>query len=308
MLSVLGAIVLLWPSQMSAPDRTLPSFIACFFLVQTWGLGYPMAWNWPTWSLSTELAAYILFPLMVLVTSRFLRHDILALAISALCLVLFTAILFAFGRPSLAVTGYLALPRCILEFAAGFLLFRATDAKLMKRVNPDVLFVAGILLSALAVLAPSFQFFAPFGFAVIILSCACSALLARAVFANPVSRYLGEISYSLYLVHAVALMGFEAVAREFGLGSAPIGLRVALLMGYWVFIMSFASLTWALIERPGQRLGKRVQAFFRSSPAQALATAPHDGSAFKQFSGGDRVAADLDAKAGTRVGVACRSS
>jgi hypothetical protein len=26
-------------------------------------------------------------------------------------------------------------------------------------------------------------------------------------------------------------------------------------MGYWVFIMSFASLTWALIERPGQRLG-----------------------------------------------------
>ncbi len=84
---------------------------------------------------------------------------------------------------------------------------------------------------------------------------------------NPVTRFLGKISYSLYLLHPFALIltglslrkldtlpGHPAsrfiLARPLGL---PVGLMLVMAMSIPVSMLS-----WKFIEQPGIRLGRRL--------------------------------------------------
>ena len=50
--------------------NNLTSFFEHIFLVQTWGTGNIMAWNVPSWSVSVELFAYLLFYFYVITLSK----------------------------------------------------------------------------------------------------------------------------------------------------------------------------------------------------------------------------------------------
>ena len=257
MLALLGVLVLLWPSQMAASDRTGANFAASFFLVHAWGVGNSMAWNWPTWSLSTEMAAYVVFPFLVLGASRIRLRRAAAILAACLCLALFVGLLVALDRTSLNVTGRLALVRCILEFAAGYLLSRVSWAR-VKQGNGELLAAAGLLTIGVAACVTEVQMAAPFGFALIVAACAAPSRLTKAAFANPVSVFLGRISYSGYLVHAVLLIVFEALIRTFAWSEAPFAARVGLGVAYWAALLGLSTLTRLFIEKPGQAAGARI--------------------------------------------------
>jgi peptidoglycan/LPS O-acetylase OafA/YrhL len=257
MMLAYGALVLAWPSQLSGQALTAPNFIASFLLLQSWGFGDPMAWNWPTWSLSAEMAAYVIFPALVWGVMRFPLRAGAAVAAAFVSLALFAAVLIAIDRTSLNITGRLSLVRCALEFSAGFCLTRAPLAAL-RPIWAETLCAAGVAIVAAAASVPALELSAPFGFTLIIAACAAPSRLARAAFANPVSVYLGRISYSIYLVHAVLLVLFEALVRVYGLHLAPAAVRYGYGAAYWPVLLAAASLTWALIERPGQAAGRRL--------------------------------------------------
>ena len=262
-LCAFAIFVLLWPSQMAGPDRTGQNFLASFLLLQSWGLGSQMAWNWPTWSLSAEMAAYVIFPVLVWGAMRPpLRAAPPVLAAGA-SLLLLIGVLVVADRASLNITGRLSLVRCVLEFAAGFFLTRA-QLSAVKAGWAELMCAAGLAIVAAAASVPALELGAPFGFAMIVAACVAPSRIAKAAFANPISFYLGRISYSIYLVHAVLLVVFEALVRVYALHTTPAPARLLYGCLYGVAVLAVASLTWALIERPGQAAGARLLVKFRA--------------------------------------------
>jgi len=266
-LVVFGALVLAAPQHFAAPDRTLGNFLASWFLVHEWGLGSPWAWNWPTWSLSAEQAAYLLFPALVFGAAPWLRSRLVACALAAAALGLFVSILWLLGRDTIAVTGGLAIPRCVLEFTAGYCLSRADLGALGERVL-DRLFLAGVALVAAAAMWPPVQFAAPFGCALLVAACTGSRF-ADAAFANPAVHFLGKLSYSIYLVHALLLVTFEVWVSAAGMrGVGPVQ-QWLLGTAYLASVLLVSYFTWRFIELPGQSVGRALMQSRRARPAPA---------------------------------------
>jgi peptidoglycan/LPS O-acetylase OafA/YrhL len=81
------------------------------------------------------------------------------------------------------------------------------------------------------------------------------------LFAHPASRWIGERSYSVYLVHFFVIQAFVVAAIPVSWFILPAVFLVALPFYYF-------------IERPSARLAKRAGRFFGREPQVVLATAP----------------------------------
>lgn len=83
-----------------------------------------------------------------------------------------------------------------------------------------------------------------------ILSVIRSNLVRAALRARPMV-YLGEISYSIYLVHFPILLGIHLWSVQTGV-NVPGDSRLY-LMGLLLVVIAMASITYRLIEVPGRR-------------------------------------------------------
>lgn len=108
-------------------------------------------------------------------------------------------------------------------------------------------------------------------------------LLAGGVFAVglaartlPIPRWLGwlgAVSYSIYLLHALVIYVLRDFLRAHR--DAPPGLRVAALVIYLAALLGLSQLTHRLVELPAQRLGRAVVARLRRrAPVEPRPAAP----------------------------------
>jgi peptidoglycan/LPS O-acetylase OafA/YrhL len=77
--------------------------------------------------------------------------------------------------------------------------------------------------------------------------------------------WLGRISYSLYLVHAVVLFALLRLVPT--VATAPIGVRLATGAAYLLVAVTLAWLSYRMVELPGQALGRRLTARLCPRPA-----------------------------------------
>ncbi|MEZ5986904.1 MAG: acyltransferase [Hyphomonas sp.] len=82
---------------------------------------------------------------------------------------------------------------------------------------------------------------------VTVLSCALSPRLAPLLLGNPVTRFIGKISFSLYLSHMLVLRYVKS--------HSPDWLDLPLSM---IAVFCVATLLWLIIERPSQWFGQSV--------------------------------------------------
>lgn len=68
--------------------------------------------------------------------------------------------------------------------------------------------------------------------------------------------WLGMISYSLYLLHPLLLETVDGLLPD--PAELPLGWRLALLVAVLGALVALSALTWRLVEKPAQRLGKRL--------------------------------------------------
>jgi peptidoglycan/LPS O-acetylase OafA/YrhL len=230
------------------PFAELPFHIA---LIQNWGFTHALSWNDPAWSISCELDAYLLFPLLALAVDwRRVPSVVVIAAIAALLLALH-GIFSSQGIPVLGLEiPRMGLIRCVLEFASG-----TAVCALWQRWREHWQFPAlasaavalallggwatGLLAETLAV---------PAGFAALLLALALSAGRRG----NPLEvaplHYLGEISYATYLSHYLLWFAFKlALVTDARAVSWPL---VALYLAI-VLAASVALYHW--VERPAQR-------------------------------------------------------
>jgi len=252
--------------------------LATLLLIHAWFPNTFVAeWNGPSWSLSAEWFAYLLFPVYAWIGLRLARRPGVLLVMTAL---LFVALdLFyqtVFGDIVVHAENNMGILRIIPEFLYGIALYR-----LGEHLNPGrcAAIVAAMLSTGTMLLLMHFQVDDRLIVLVagpLVLSL---ALLSKATADHYVARrwmvVLGEASYALYLIHMPILVGWKGIVSI--LTDQPSTYILA-----WWEIAALLPITIAaalvlhlLFEGPARTwIRKRAEALWLSRPAKPRPAPP----------------------------------
>ena len=222
------------------PFAELPLHV---LLIQNWGFTDALHWNDPAWSISCELAAYLLFPWLVAAVDwrRWSGAALIGVAAALLALLHFAM----GGAPSLGVDiPRYGLIRCLTEFGTGTIL--AAVFLRGPRVG-IVLAIATALAFAWAAGLPE-TLAAPATFAGLLLALALTSGASGHPLEGRWLHGLGEVSYATYLSHFLLWKLFKLIAVR-DAAAVPVW-GVAL---YCVLVLAASVLLYRCVERPAQR-------------------------------------------------------
>ncbi len=227
-------------------------FVCKFLLIDLWTFDQVSwkSWNVPSWTISAEFCAYLLFPVLVYALQKAHRRLVPLLLLGA-CAVLALAY-HERGCPDLGqCIGHLGLFRCVTEFALGvgvFLLHQQRRGGPPRAVAMDTALVFGLYLVLAFSPLPNY-WYVPVMFAAILYGLIGFTSVVHRFLETAPLVFLGDISYSVYLTH---LLIAEIVFRVF----VPAGGTTAswwLIAGYLVTVIGFSTLTYRLVEKPSRR-------------------------------------------------------
>lgn len=224
--------------------------IAVLLLIQSL-LHMRSEWNPPSWSLSTEWLAYFAFPVLVIVVAR-IKDWRLCAALAAAGLAALSLICGLSKEPGLNHTQLLGNLRCSFELPAGMLLCRMRDLRPEIDQAASAMFAAGVVLFGVAMLSLSLDVLALPAFALLILSASNGSAVGGKAFGGRVPHFLGEISFSIYMLHVLLLELTVTATRSWtdqGAVIASLGLALSATL-----LLAWAS--WRLIEVPAQARGR----------------------------------------------------
>lgn len=241
---------------------TVPVVLANAAMVQSWGFGPSL--NGPTWSLSAEWAAYLLFPLVAAAT-LFSRWWIAAAACLAAVAVLVSltwlpaSLAHPIGPagPLNVWYGATAAPvaRCVPEFLLGTLAWRLSSVARLARIAASPWPSTGIaIVMAVLMLRPGADVIIVCLMPLLVFCLAHTRSGLSRLLAGRTLHWLGVVSYSLYLVH-FPLVQVATSARPYFAG-VPHSWSLLPLSAI-VVSLGLAALTYQWVERPGKRLVMR---------------------------------------------------
>ncbi|MEY2926012.1 MAG: hypothetical protein RL367_489 [Pseudomonadota bacterium] len=237
------------------------------------GLSSGAILNVPSWSISVELYAYMLFCLIGLVgRSPRIRATILALCVAVSLFALVTA------NPDygLSTPANTSLARGVFGFSLGCFItvFRQNFVLRVSGWFADAVIavIAAVIIAMMTLNGEHshFLFWLPLVFGMFILALTCShgsrlvAFLEMRIF-----RQFGMISYSIYMNHVFILMLFSFVAGRIASGpkivaehgqlhAIPLLTGDILVAGFIIVLLASSWVTYRLIENPGRSLGRRI--------------------------------------------------
>ena len=193
-------------------------------LIQNWGLTRDLAWNDPSWSISTELAAYFGFAMLAVRRPGVQRGTYSATGpglrpgdgLLIVLLILFLDRLFAWaGSDSLGFDiPRLGLVRCLVEFACGVIACRLWQRHGARVVAPSIA-IAATMIALWATGLARETFAIPLAFAALVPLLAATSGWRLNPLSSRIAVTLGEISYSTYLAHFLLWTLFKiALVRD----------------------------------------------------------------------------------------------
>lgn len=241
------------------------AILSNFFLVHSWGYYFAPPLNFPSWSLSCEWGAYLVLPLYLLLVYR-LRHAWIhiSLVVGFFFILVWYANIFGPGTLD-ELRERWGLGRCMIEVAMGVSLFRLHDSlRSWKTACDDDLWswvttmcdllAAAIFCALFAVLTYSDYdlYFTPLAGALIL-----ALSLAEGPFSYLLKRrpmvLLGEISFSIYMLHAFVLWACQDLPASFKT-HLPFWGGAVLLLNAHLLVIGLSYGSFKLIERPAHRL------------------------------------------------------
>jgi peptidoglycan/LPS O-acetylase OafA/YrhL len=215
-----------------------------------------LSWNYPTWSISVEFVAYLLFAIAAAHFYRpASRSTRLWLGFTAAWLVFFSWLV---GGDFNQWDGWSAFGRCIPEFFIGVLLYVfARDGRPFSGLN---LLTACLLVAVPALIqsgAPDLLVVFVFASMVPILV-RSSGLATKILNASPIVL-LGEVSYALYLIHGLVQITVSRLLAGISISDQALSpaYSVALMVGLVTLSLLFAYFAHELVELPARRNLKR---------------------------------------------------
>lgn len=249
--------------------RALPAHLS---MTHAWGLAPLAAFNHPSWSISAEWFAYLSFPAFAFVAWRLRQRPWLAVGLTALgALGVYAAFEGLAGFPLTEATFRWGALRIVPCFALGCALYLVYRRAPVRRAG--LLATAcgvGLLASAsLALWDPVTVLFA----GGLILGLGSLANERAGLFASTPGVYLGEVSYSIYMVCAPVLLVMTNLAARL-LGADEKRFHVFVWLGIVAAIPVAAMATYHLVERPARKALRGLAA--RKAGPKAGAPAPAD--------------------------------
>jgi peptidoglycan/LPS O-acetylase OafA/YrhL len=244
------------------------TFVSNLLLAQGWLA--QVSFNAPAWSLSVEWGAYLAFPAVI--AAVFARSPWRAAVLPGVALVALlvlglapsTLVAWRNGPFDIDENGHpiIVWLACPLRGMAGFVLgawgFRVVGHGMVRRLGGSGGILAGVA-GAIAVLMAGYRtdvaivlLFVP-----LIWCLHHHAGLADRAFGNPVIRWLGDISYSIYLLQMPLVFLYHHLVAAFAI---PFGAAdMALWAAHMAALLGCAHVSWKWIEQPGSALGRRLQ-------------------------------------------------
>jgi len=236
-------------------------------MIQAWGIAYSLVV--PAWSISTEWAAYLVFPAL---TKLWSASSPSRVCLGAVCLLALLYVLTLLGPTGNLNLSYERSPfplfRCFAGFSLGMLVARWTDiaASSLPALRDSHWAAAAAVVILLYIFFPINDAELVVAFPMLVLACVADrGWWCRALSWWPF-YWLGEISYSIYLVHRPLLEVVEPLSSLVknwvpAPVVAPLTEGVALLL-----VVGVAQVTYSVIERPGRRALQRLS-LRQTSPA-----------------------------------------
>ncbi len=255
------------------PDFASPLNIAAFFeqlfLLNAWGLTGVIAWNVPSWSISAEMVAYLVFPFLAVAVARWRRPSLALIALGALLFYLWVASTTGI----LDIVSRTALLRCLSGFGLGMILY-AVRERIAAQDNRTLGAVQAVGATiALGTMIGGFNdVFAVAGFFLLVgATWPDRGWLATILKLKPLP-WLGDISYSIYLNHFWVLAGWHFVIPRLlkVLGADPAITRAIVIAGGIAAILFISHFTFQLIEKPAR---KALLSAYAARQARPLPTA-----------------------------------
>lgn len=216
-------------------------------LVHAWGLDKKLSWNFVSWSISAEWFAYLfLFPLCANLLSRMSR--VTCGIVVLVCWLTLYGYCFLFNNGDLGLTTFGAL-RIVPQFIAGYWLFRVLKTWKVGEVTMCIGLVALLALMCLPTTWPVLLL--PL-ILIVIAGLANGGVVGKALFGNRVAVFLGEISFSIYLVHPILQIACNQVVRKLHL-SQSVWVALAILLVELGIVVAGGALGYYLIEVPARR-------------------------------------------------------
>ena len=234
-------------------QSSLFSLAANFLLIHAWGVVDTSGWNQPSWSISVELFAYLVFPFVFFWMQK--NHILRYLLIPLVSLIMLYFVQASVGSLN-SVTNY-AIPRGLGGFLAGMAIFY--NANLESRLSIRTINILQMLAFTGIFVVMHFDvieiMIMPFFILLILVSCADRGWVSTMCRSRPVYS-LGLISYSLYMTHNIITQVFHKQwitvfpGLTFIFESAYI---VVLLLFELCLILFVAYLSYKYIEIPSRQ-------------------------------------------------------
>lgn len=185
----------------------IEAHITNFLMIHAWGFGSSI--GGPTWSISTEWAAYLLFPVLVISALYTKRLASIALALLAAGTLYYVSV-----TPEVSQTvrngefdiyhcnDLLALLRCLGGFCVGLLAYRMTRSDAFMNIMKRDAVCLGLFTFLLILMSTTLSdlWIYPF-LPLVIISLYKVRGMAERIFSAKVFYILGLLSYSIYLIH-----------------------------------------------------------------------------------------------------------
>ena len=228
--------------------RALPAHLT---LTHAWGLAGTSAFNHPSWSISAEWFAYLTFPAYAFVAWRLRHRPALATGlVAAFALALYAVFQSVAGFSLTEATFRWGALRIVPCFALGCALYLVYRRAPVPRAG-WVALGGGAGLAASASLGwwdPVTVLFA----GAVVLGLGSLDNPRAGVLASRAGVYLGEISYSIYMVCAPVLLLMTNVAARL-LGADEKRFHIIVWLAIVAAIPVAAMATYHLVERPARK-------------------------------------------------------
>ena len=196
--------------------NTTESFFSNLFLINALGIHDYLSWNFPAWSISVEFFTYMIFFACISVW-RNMSDLALCLGLSVLCY----SILYTNNPDSLLKTYDWGLIRCLGGFFLGSAIYRISQKvtykpSILVATLAEALTVSLMLILVLKSVTVNYQLAAFISFALVILTFSIqeTGLVTRVMTIRPI-LFLGSLSYSIYMTHALLFTLFSNIGKRF---------------------------------------------------------------------------------------------
>jgi peptidoglycan/LPS O-acetylase OafA/YrhL len=249
---------------------TAANYVRQLFLMQLWVQPFfdGTSWDGPAWSISAEWLAYLLFGVLIVVIFR-VAHATRARGLMFLAVAATLPPIMLLLGTGLFYTPWSWLPRIILQFTAGALACVA-----VRKLDPSerarkVAGIAALLLVGIAVgllyLLDAYPLPDVAGsagvvdllFVPLVIALAIGAGTLPALLSTRLVVYLGQVSFSLYMVHEMVHLSWNWTAAQFGLTLSGLGGKF-IVLGLFAAALGAAMVLYHVVEEPARHWMRRM--------------------------------------------------